>query len=81
MFKFLVLNGDDNFLERSKEPYDPAVLKFSAFSFKDQMLHIMDYLWLGKFPVEGLTKSKNGKSIEENLTSTNRAHQEVALYA
>ena len=39
--------------EGSKDPYDQRAFKFSKFSFEEQMSHICDYLWEGKFPLEG----------------------------
>ena len=41
-------------MESSKDLYDPAAFRISALLFKDQMSHIWDYLWEGKFPLEGL---------------------------
>ena len=46
---------------RTRDPCDLHAFKLSVFSFEEQMLHICDYLWEGKFQVEGLSKSKKVK--------------------
>ena len=58
ILKFWVLNRDVTNLERTEDLFGLAAFRFSTFSFKDQMPHIWDYLWEGKFPVEGLNKNK-----------------------
>ena len=46
-------------MKKTKDPYIPATLKFSAFSFKDQLSHIEDHLWEKKFSVEGLRTTRS----------------------